>query len=1285
MGDLLLGVDAGGGSIRALVLDPVRGPLASARRAWAQRPAPGTGGLGIDLDLDDAFARLAEATREALARATVSGRDVVGVAVSAMRFANVVLDAHGTPLLAVPNRDGRGTGACFELAAHDGALHARTGHCATPFSLLSRLTWIARDAKDAAARAAHALALSDWIAWRLCGVIATDRSQASTSGFFDLAADRFASDLLAPLGLHAGILPDVVASGARLGALAADVAERLGLRAGIAVAAGGADTQCALLGAGATRAGQAGLVCGTSAPIQIVCESPLVDPDGLAWTECHVVPGRWVVESNAGPLGEAIEWTAALLFADAARPVTRLFAEAALAPPGARGALASFGAPVSDPRAMSVPVTSMAFSPLVAAGDPERRRLVARSALEGVAFTLRANLERAAHLAGTPQACCAGGGMSASESWLALLGDVLDAPLRTGASHESSALGAALCAGVGAGIWRSLDDAAAAFPSREATAPDAARAADYARIYPIWRRHAEGAASAGASAAEGLLPELLRERAGGGEAAAGVARPRILATADLDAGSLAALRALGPVEHTSFREAMQLLAGPALAAALAGVEVFVTEIDVLDAAVLEQAPSLRVVAACRGDAVNVDVEACTAHGIPVLGAPGRNADAVADLAIASILMLLRKLPDATAFLRQPGIEAGDLGRMGQAFSALRGRELWGKTVGLVGLGAVGRGVARRLRGFGARVVVHDPFVSPERAALADAEWLPLDALLAASDVVSLHAPVTDATRRGIDAAAIARMKPGAVLVNTARAALVDEAALVAALRDGHLAGAALDVFDVEPPGSDHPLLALPNVIATPHVGGNTHEVAAHQGRIVAADLARLLRGERPAHVLNPEALEGFTWSHPRRSPDRARLAVLAGRRGPAVSDLQRDAAPLGAASRAQEASEAASSGGARSEPQASEAHRARARTSNQAPSVVQQKMRAILARFVEATVADAELDRFCAGRDATLFFTLTDLDLCFWLRLRDGISGALGAPDAPPEVDLKLRADVLDGMFTGRVNPMQAAMNGRLSFTGDAAKAMTLQQIQPALARHYCAAREAVGDPGDLTALGGAESAPVRGGDALREELVQSVRELYAQELITATGGNVSARIPGTDAIWITPSQLFKGDLRPEILVKIGLDGATRETAGAAPSSERLMHCALYRARPDAMAVVHAHAPHATILANAGLPFLPISTEAAFFGEIPRVPFLMPGTDALAQAVEAAARDNWAVLLVNHGLIVAGRSLRRAADMVEIIERSAQVILGCHAVGRTPPVLPDALVAELRSLGDLVA
>jgi autoinducer 2 (AI-2) kinase len=354
---------------------------------------------------------------------------------------------------------------------------------------------------------------------------------------------------------------------------------------------------------------------------------------------------------------------------------------------------------------------------------------------------------------------------------------------------------------------------------------------------------------------------------------------------------------------------------------------------------------------------------------------------------------------------------------------------------------------------------------------------------------------------------------------------------------------------------------------------------------------------------------------------------------------------------------------------------------------VRDRVQRILGAFVERIARDDALAAFASDQDVTLHFVLTDLALEIFFRLRGSVTAGLGAPEPPADVQLRMRADVLDGMFTGRVNAMQSAMEGRLSFTGDTVKAMALQQLQRDLARLYRAARKEVGDPGDLASLpdpGGAPAtAAPAAADDVREEIVSVVREMYAQDFITATGGNVSARVPGRDELWITPSQLFKGDLRPESLVRVDLDGQPL-SEGRAPSSERLMHCALYR-RPEVRAVVHAHAAHATILANAGLPFLPISTEAAFFADLPRVPFIMPGTSELAVAVAEAMGSGWAVLMQNHGLIVAGRSLRRAADMVEIIERSAQVILGCYAVGREPPTLPEDVVKTLRAMGDLIA
>jgi phosphoglycerate dehydrogenase-like enzyme len=340
---------------------------------------------------------------------------------------------------------------------------------------------------------------------------------------------------------------------------------------------------------------------------------------------------------------------------------------------------------------------------------------------------------------------------------------------------------------------------------------------------------------------------------------------KILVTATLDDWGVERLRRYGEVSYEGFGQQKRLLAGRKLVRALEGFDVFVTEVDQVRARVLEQVDRLRVIACCRADPVNIDVAVASRKGIPVLNAPGRNAHAVADLTVALMLMSLRGIPKAMDLVRQKCGPQGMV-RMAVAYFDLKGNELWGKTVGIIGLGAVGREVARRLRGFDTELIVYDPYVSPETVADCGARAVELDQLLRESDIVTLHAPVTDETRGMLGSREFGLMKQGACFVNTARAEVTDEDALYEALRGGRIAAAALDVFAQEPPPADHPLLALPNVIATPHIGGNTEEIAVHQSRIVVSDLERLFRGERPLHVVNPEALEGFDW--PERTRDR---------------------------------------------------------------------------------------------------------------------------------------------------------------------------------------------------------------------------------------------------------------------------------------------------------------------------------------------------------------------------------------------------------------------------------
>ena len=306
-------------------------------------------------------------------------------------------------------------------------------------------------------------------------------------------------------------------------------------------------------------------------------------------------------------------------------------------------------------------------------------------------------------------------------------------------------------------------------------------------------------------------------------------KPRVLITRRL---ALAPGSVLGAGLEVDQHDAETLLERPALLRRVHEVSALLCGPgDRVDKEVLEAAPRLRIVANHAVGYDNVDVPACTSRGVWVTNTPDVLTDATADLTWALILALARRLREGERMLR-----AGEF--RGWAPTMLLGRDLHGRTLGILGYGRIGRAVARRAEGFGMRVLF-----------AAKGGGVPLDELLAQSDVLSVHCPLNEETRHLIGAAELLRMKKGALLVNTARGPIVDENALVAALERGHLGGAALDVFENEP--AVHPgLVRRDDVVLLPHLGSATEETRENMARIALTQIERVLRGEQPTTAVN---------------------------------------------------------------------------------------------------------------------------------------------------------------------------------------------------------------------------------------------------------------------------------------------------------------------------------------------------------------------------------------------------------------------------------------------------
>ncbi len=429
---------------------------------------------------------LCSCAHAALIKAALTPSDVVGIAATSQREGCVFLDAHGTEIYAGPNLDARAFRQGLEVLEVLGAqrLYQITGHSAPFIFPLARYLWFRAHGTT---RVAHLLMISDWITYRLSGELCAEPSNATESMLFDLRARRWSEEILSTFRIPAAVLPVVRRPGEHVGALNPAAAAATGLHAGTPVFVGGADTQCSLLGAGAMAPGATAAILGTTTPVQTVVDRATFDPQANLWAGCHVVPDRWVLESNAGDTGGAYLWLLDLVSGGSPRhELYRL---------GDQLAAHAVGAPTMmfiGPTVFNVMKMrfnrpgGMLFPFPVLHVRPDRAAFV-RAFMESVGYTLRANLEQLTAVTGhDPAALTLGGGMTRSGVLTGIITDIAGLPVSVAEEAESAALGCAIL--IAANDDRDgLAGATRAMVRHKHIKPDPDTQARYVAPYAKWR------------------------------------------------------------------------------------------------------------------------------------------------------------------------------------------------------------------------------------------------------------------------------------------------------------------------------------------------------------------------------------------------------------------------------------------------------------------------------------------------------------------------------------------------------------------------------------------------------------------------------------------------------------------------------------------------------------------------------------------------------------------------------------------------------------------------------
>jgi len=494
-GPYLLAIDAGTGSCRALLFTTAGEQAAVSQQEWVHRAPPGVPG-GQDFDVHANWQAIAVCVRAALRAAGADGADIAAVSTTSMREGIVLYDAAGTEIWACPNVDSRASAEAAELISEGAAqrIYAEAGDWVSITSP-ARLRWLARHQPEILREARSLGMLSDWITYRLARVHVTEPSCGSSSGMFSLADRSWSESIARICGVRVKVLPPVVDPGTVVGSVTAEAAAQTGLRAGTPVVAGGADTQLGLLGAG-VRAGEFTVLAGTFWQNTVLVDRPLIDPAVRLRTLCHVTPGEWMLEGIGFYCGMAMRWyrdafcdgEAAVARSRGVDPYVVMEEAAALIPPGSNGVYAILSNLMNARRWTHASPSFLQFD----LGNPagSGRAACVRAIEEAAAYVVRGHFDIICGLVASRSAeLTFSGGAAKGTLWPQIIADVLGLPVQVPAVTESSALGAALCAGRGVGIYGGLTDLEPELRKRAATfEPAAAAVSAYNDSYARWQQ-----------------------------------------------------------------------------------------------------------------------------------------------------------------------------------------------------------------------------------------------------------------------------------------------------------------------------------------------------------------------------------------------------------------------------------------------------------------------------------------------------------------------------------------------------------------------------------------------------------------------------------------------------------------------------------------------------------------------------------------------------------------------------------------------------------------------------